>query len=275
MMVWCAILLVALLNPLYIRNLITFLAGQYFTAAIGRFMDDLVPHVLTVGGWSEILFGVVDQPLRICFGLAGVLFAVAAVIGFLLLQRSEKLVFSSVLLPVLGIASYLATRVPLPAYPLAKLIYSFSPFVCVLAFSAISRFALPKANQLPSLLRTSLLVPLVAAAACGSIKEYRGVVNKSEFLERLRDPGFLDVCRRLESLKDKKVLICDNDPFRVAWFCYHARKNDVYCGATQIGYASVIGQSLPFSDIPRIESIDFVVSRDGIVSTKRAGSSGN
>jgi hypothetical protein len=94
-------------------------------------------------------------------------------------------------------------------------------------------------------------------------------------LERLGDHGFLDVCRKLESLRDKKVLISDNDPFRVAWFCYHARKNDVYCSATQIGNASVIGQSLPFLDIPRIESIDFVVSRDRIVNTKSAGSSGN
>jgi hypothetical protein len=274
LMIWCAILLVALLNPLYIRNLITFLAGQYFTAAIGRYMDDLVPHVLTVGGWSEILFGVVDQPLRIFFGLAGGLFALVAVIGFLLLQRSEKLVFGSILLPVLGIASYLATRVPLPAYPIAKLIFSFSPFVCVLVFSAISRLVWPKANQLSGLLRISLSVLLVAAAACGSIEEYRGVVNKSEFLERLSDRGFLDVCRKLESLRDRKVLICDNDPFRLAWFCYHARKNDVYCSATQIGNASVIDQSLPFLDIPKMENIDWVVSRDGIVSTKRAGSSG-
>jgi hypothetical protein len=239
-------------------------------AAIGRFMDDLVPHVLTVDGWSEILFGVVDQPLRLFFGLAGVLFALVAVIGFLLLQRSEKLVFGSILLPVLGIASYLATRVPLPAYPIAKLIFSFSPFVCVLLFSAISKFALPKANQLSSLLRTSFLVLLVATAACGSIKEYRGVVNKTEFLESLRDPSFLDVCRGLESIRDKKVLLWDTNPFRLAWLCYHARKNDVYCHARQIGNASVTDQSLPFLDIPRIESIDFVVSRDRIVNTRGA-----
>ena len=44
----------------------------------------------------------------------------------------------------------------------------------------------------------------------------------------------------------------------------------MYCSATQIGNASVIGQSLPFLDIPRIESIDFVVSRDGIVNTRGA-----
>jgi hypothetical protein len=269
LMVWCAVLLVAFLNPFYIRNLIAFLAGQYFTAAIGRFMDDLAPHVLTVGGWSEILFGVVDQQWKLCFELAGVLFAVVAVIGFVLLQRSEKLVFGSILLPVFGIACYLATRVPLPAYPLAKLIFSFSPFVCVLAFTAISRFALPKANQLASLLRTSLLVSLVVTAACGSIKEYRGVVNKSEFLQYLRDPSFVEVCRGLELIRDKKVLLCDTNPFRLAWLCYHARKNNVYCQARQIGNASVTDQSLPFLDIPKIGSIDFVVSHDGIVSTKQ------
>ena len=274
LMIWCAILLVAFLNPFYIRNLITFLSEQYFTAAIGRFMDDLVPQVLTVAGWSEILFGVVDAQWRIFFEVLGVLFAVVAVIGFLLLQRSEQLVFGSILLPVLGIGSCLATRVPLPAYPIAKLIFSFSPFVCILAFSAISRFALPKANQLSSLLRTLLLVLLVGAAACGSIKEYRGVVSKAEFLESLRDPSFLDVCRRLENIRDKNVLLLDTDPFRLAWLCYHARMNDVYCHATQIGNASVTDQSLPFLDIPRTESIDFVVSRDRIVSTKSAGSSG-
>jgi hypothetical protein len=65
LMIWCATLLVALLNPFYIRNLITFLSGQYFKAAIGRYMNDLVPHVLTVGGWAEILFGVVDQHWKI------------------------------------------------------------------------------------------------------------------------------------------------------------------------------------------------------------------
>jgi hypothetical protein len=275
LMVWCAILLVALLNPFYIRNLITFLSGQYFTAAIGRFMDDLVPHVLTVSGWSEILFGVVDQPWQLFSELAGVLFAAMAIIGFLLLQRSEKLAFGSILLPVLGVVFFLATRVPLPAYPIAKLIFSFSAFACVLAFSAISKFALPKAHQLSKLLRTSLLILLVATAAWGSIKEYYGVVNETDFLESLRDPSFLDVCRGLENLRDKTVLICDNDPYRVAWFCYHARKNSVYCSATQIGNVSVIGQSLPFLDIPRTENIDFVVTRDRIVDTKSAGSSGN
>jgi len=275
LMVWCAILLVALLNPFYIRNLITFLSGQYFTAAIGRFMDDLVPRVLTVSGWSEILFGVVDQPWQLFSELAGVLFAAMAIIGFLLLQRSEKLAFGSILLPVLGVVFFLATRVPLPAYPIAKLIFSFSAFACVLAFSAISKFALPKAHQLSKLLRTSLLILLVATAAWGSIKEYYGVVNETDFLESLRDPSFLDVCRKLENLRDKTVLICDNDPYRLAWFCYHARKNGVYCSATQIGNVSVIGQSLPFLDIPRTENIDFVVTRDRIVDTKSAGSSGN
>ena len=270
LMVWCAILLVALLNPFYIRNLITFLSEQYFTAAIGRFMDDLVPHVLTVGGWSEILFGVVDPQWQLFFELAGVGFAIVALIGFLLLQRSEKLVFVSILLPVLGIISYLATRVPLPAYPIAKLIFSFSPLVCVLAFSAIARPAFSKVNYLSSLPRILLLVLLVAAAACGSIKEYRAVVNKSEFLEPLRDPSFLDVCRGLESLRGKKVLLCDNNPFRLAWLCYHARKNDVYCRATQIGNAPVVDRSLRFLDIPRIESIDFVVTHDRIASTKSA-----
>ncbi len=73
----------------------------------------------------------------------------------------------------------------------------------------------------------------------------------------------------MESIRDKKVLLCDTNPFRLAWLCYHARNNDVYCQARQIGNASVTDQSLPFLEIPRIESIDFVVSHSGIVSPKR------
>jgi hypothetical protein len=275
LMVWCTILFVAFLNPFYIRNLITFLSVQYHTAAIGRFMDELVPHILTVDGWSGLLFGAVNPHWRPFFDLAGILFAGVAVIGFLLLRRSDKSVFGSILLPALGIISYLATRVPLPVYPIAKLIFSFSPFICVLACSAISRLALSKVNHFASSMRISILVLLVVVAAGGSIKEYRGVVKNREFVGPLRNPRFLAVCQRLESLRDEKVLLCEGDPVRLAWLCYHARKNNVYCQTTQIGNAAVLGQSLPFLDIPRIEDIDFVATRDRIANAKSVGSSGD
>jgi hypothetical protein len=58
-------------------------------------------------------------------------------------------------------ALYLATRTPLPVYPLTKLIFSFLPLISVLAFAAIARFVLPRAERLAVTSRAALLLSLL------------------------------------------------------------------------------------------------------------------
>jgi hypothetical protein len=53
-----AILLIALVNPYYLRNLIGFLGYQYNLAANAAFLwDNVAPNVLTLRGWSGLIFG--------------------------------------------------------------------------------------------------------------------------------------------------------------------------------------------------------------------------
>ncbi len=259
------ILLVALVNPFYVYNLIRFLSQQYFVAL---HMKSLLPDFLTLRGWSAVLFGAVDLRWVLVAEFGGVVFALMALTGFLLLPRSEKLVFGSVLLPVVALVAYLSTRIPLPVYPITKLMFSFSPFAAVLVFSAISRFSSPNDNRILKLSRTFVSVVLVGAAALGSIEEYRLAVNRSDSA-LLREPGFMNVCRRLELVKNRKVLLFEMDRYILGWLCYHARNNDVYCDARAIGTMDLL-QSFPFSVVPKLDSVDLVVSRDRIIDPKTA-----
>jgi hypothetical protein len=108
----------------------------------------------------------------------------------------------------------------------------------------------------------------LAVAACGSIKEYGAVADTTEPLVSLRDPRFLDVCRRLEGIKNEKVLLFEGDRFLLAWLCYHARNADVYCDARFIGEATTVNQSFAFSKVPPLDTIDLFVSRDRVVDAK-------
>ena len=76
------------------------------------------------------------------------MFALLALVGFLLLPRPEELVFGSVLLPVVVLAGYLGTRVPLPVYPITKSMFSFSPFAAVFVFSATPDFPSQNGNRM-------------------------------------------------------------------------------------------------------------------------------
>jgi len=84
-----------------------------------------------------------------------------------------------------------------------------------------------------------------------------------------RQPGFMDVCRRLEFVKNRKVLLFDMDRYILGWLCYHARNNDVHCDARSIGTVDLL-RPFPFSVVPKLDSLDLVVSRDRIIDPKTA-----
>jgi len=268
LMVFSAILIVALLNPFYIYNLITFLSQQYFMASKGRFMDELVTNPLSLRGLSEALFGAADPRWTIFLEFCGVSFVMLAIVGFIALKRSEKIVLGCVLLPVIVVISLLVVRVPVPVYPIAKLIFSFSPFLCVLVANAIFRFGPAHGDLFFGEARILSMTLFLAVASFGSIKEYRAVADNTELLASLRDPRFLDVCRRLEGVKNKKVLLFEADRFLLAWLCYHARNAEVYCDARFIGEATTVNQSFAFSKIPQLDTIDLFVGRDRIIDAK-------
>ena len=268
LMVLSAILIVALLNPFYIYNLIAFLSQQYSIASKGRFMDELVTNPLSLRGWSEALFGTVDPKWIIFFEFCGVLFLLLAVGGFIALKRSEKIVLSCVLLPVIVAISLLAIRSPVPVYPIAKLIFSFSPFLCGLVSYAISQFGPAHGDLRFGAAKILSIVIFLAVASYGSIKEYGAVADNTEPLVSLRDPRFLDVCRRLEDITNEKVLLFEEDRFLLAWLCYHARKADIYCNASAIGEVPIVNQSFAFLKIPPLDVIDLFVSRDRIVDAR-------
>jgi len=265
----CGILLVVLLNPFYIYNLICFLSQQYFLALHATSLEQMLPNFLNLRGWSAVLFGPVDSRWVLLVEFCGVVFALLALTGFLLLPRSEKLVFGSVLLPVVVLAAYLSTRVPLPVYPVTKLMFSFSPFAAVFVFNAISRPSSPNGNRILELSRTFISVMLVVAAALGSIEEYRLVVVNSSDSGLLHEPDFVNVCRRLELAKNRKVLLFDMNRYILGWLCYHARNNNVYCDARAIGTVDLL-RPFPFSVVPKLDSLDLVVSRDRIIDPKTA-----
>ena len=268
LMIMSAILLVALANPLFIYNLIRFLSGQYFTASQGRYMDELVINPLSLAGLSEALFGALNPKWMVLLEFCGVLFVFLAICGFVGLKRSEKIVLGCILLPVVTVITLLACRVPTPVYPIAKLTFSFSPFLCVLVTYAASRSGPPQVHLLFGTARILLTVLFTALALFGSIKEYREVANNTELLASLRDPRFLDVCRRLENTRDKNVLLFESDRFLLAWLCYHARHSYAYCDANFIGDAVTVNQPFPFSLIPSLDTFDLFVSRNQVVDPK-------
>jgi hypothetical protein len=264
----CGSVLCAVLNPFYIYNLTRFLSQQYFLALHERSIDQLLPNFLTLPGWSAVLFGTADSVWVLPVEFCGVAFALLALTGYLLLPRFEKLVFGSVLLPVALLAAYLSTQVPLPVYPLTKLMFSFSPFAGVFVFSAISRLSSPNCKRSQFL---EIFVPavLVLAAALGSIKEYWLVVVNRTGSDVFRETGFLNVCRKLELAKNRKVLLFDMNRYILGWLCYHARNNEVYCDARAIGTVDML-RPLPFSVVPNLDSLDLIIGRDRIIDPKTA-----
>jgi hypothetical protein len=183
------------------------------------------------------------------------------------LSRRDKLIFGAILLPGILVILYLATRSPPSYYPIAKITLTVLPFVIGLVLVALSRVAANNQNRSIGVLKKLLSVTIVAAAAAGSVRYYSEVLNNSGLLRFLREARFLNVCRELEEIKNKRVLVFENVPFLTPWLCYHARHNDVYFDGRLIGDTPV-PRSLPFSKVPDLVPIDFVVTRDRIVDLR-------
>jgi fatty-acid desaturase len=92
-----------------------------------------------------------------------------------------------------------------------------------LAFIGLSRIAATRWLRALKMLTYALCAVIVLAAGAGSARYYSEVHDNDGLLKAFRDPDFLGVCRDLEKLKDKRVVIFETQPLLAAWLCYHAR----------------------------------------------------
>ena len=264
------ILLVALLNPFYLRNLLEFLGQQYHVAANAPLMEHMAPNVLTLRGWSELIFGATtNRPWAWIFDCLAILLALLSFAGVILLARRQKLIIGTILLPVILIILYLSVRSTHSYYAIAKIILSVLPFVIGLVFVPLSRISGDNQERLLGVLTKLLAAFIVAAGAVGSVRYYSEVLDNAGLLQFVREPRFLAVCRQLEEIKNKRVFLFENDPLLTPWLCYHARHNEVYVEA-QFAIESDFLRLAPFSKVPDFKTIDFVVAPDRIIDLKDA-----
>jgi len=268
LMLMSAILLIALINPYYLGNLIGFLARQYYVAANAPILDNLVPNILNLRGWSELIFGAItNAPLAWFFDSCALLLGLLVLSGAFLLSRRDGLIFGAVLLPALLTILYVATRSPPSYYPIAKIVLTILPFVITLVFIALSRILGRNQGHSIGVLKKLLCAMIVLAAAAGSVRYYSEVLENEDLLRYVREPRFLSVCQNLERMKNKRVLVFETHPLLTAWLCYHARHNDVYFDGRMISDQPV-PLLAPFSKVPDFGSIDFVATRDRIVDLR-------
>ncbi len=198
-----------------------------------------------------------------CAILLGMLFLA----GVIFLSRRDRLIFGAILLPGILVILYLATRTPPSYYPIAKITLTILPFAIGLVFVALSRVAANNQDRPIGVLKKLLSALIVTAAAAGSVRYYSEVLNNEGLLRYVREPRFLNVCRELEEIKNKRVLVFETDPLLTPWLCYHARHNDVYFDGRFMS-DSAFPQPFPFSKVPDLENVDFVVTRDRIVDLR-------
>jgi hypothetical protein len=267
-----SILLIALMNPYYLRNLIEFLAYQYSLAAnAGSLWESVAPNVLTLGGWSELIFGPVAGFHPVLLSNCGAfLFGLLFLVGALFLSGRDKLIVGAILAPVGAVILYLATRTPFSYYPVAKITLTILPLLIGLAFIGTSKILAKKWPRPLKTLAYALCAVIVLAAGAGSSRYYYEVLNNDGLLKAFRDPDFLGVCRDLEKIKDKRVVVFETQPLLAAWLCYHARHNDVYFDGRWLSN-SPIPPGLSFSEPPNIASIAFVTTRDRITDLRVPG----
>jgi hypothetical protein len=272
LMLMSAILLIAIANPYYLYNLIRFLAYQYNLAASAPSVwDNLVPNVLTLAGWSEIIFGATANPrFAVFFDCCVLLLSGLFVAGILTLARRDKLIFSTILLPVVAIIVYLTTRTPYPYYPIAKMTLTVVPFLIGLVFAPLSGISARQSHRPVRVLMSLLSASIVAATATGSVRYYSAVLNNEGLLTIFRGSKFLDVCRGLETIKNRRVFIFETHPLLAAWLCYHARHNEVYFDGQWIS-DSTIPAHLAFSIVPDLADVDLVATRDQITNLRLPG----
>jgi hypothetical protein len=268
LMLMSAILIIALVNPYYLRNLIEYLGQQFYNAANLRALDNMAPKLLTLRGWSELIFGAIrSQPLALFFDYCTPFFGFLILAGAIFLSRRDKLIFGAILLPCILVIFYLATRTPPPSYPIGKIVLTVLPFVIGLVFLALSRVAADNQHRAVGVLIMLLSAMIVTAAAAGSARYYSEVFNNEAFLRYVREPRFLDVCHKLEGIKNKRVFVFENDTMLNAWLCYHARHNDVFFDGRFIGQ-SAAPPLAPFSKTPDLANLDFVATSDRLVDLR-------
>jgi hypothetical protein len=268
LIVMSAVLLIAAMNPYYLRNLIEFLGQQYYVAANTTFLNALAPNVLTLHGWTELIFGsTASAPVASFFDCCTILVGLLFVAGVIKLSRSDKLIMGATLLPAFLVILYLATRTPLSYYPIAKIALTILPFLIGLLFVPLSG-VVANNKRYPIRMLTNLLCSLVAAAvAAGSVRYYVEVLNNSGLLRYVREPHFLNVSRTLEEMKNKRVLVFETNPGLTLWLCYHARHNEVYVNS-QLNSNAQMPLSAPVSTVSDLAKLDFVVTRDRIVDLR-------
>ena len=111
LMLMSAILLIAFVNPCYLRNLIEFLGQQYYMAANAKSLDNLAPDVLSLRGWSELIFGATaSASFAVFFDCCALLLALLFLAGIILLSRRDRLILGVILLPGVLVILYLASR---------------------------------------------------------------------------------------------------------------------------------------------------------------------
>jgi hypothetical protein len=112
-----------------------------------------------------------------------------------------------------------------------------------------------------------LSVFFVVAAAAGSARYYSEVLEDGGLLRYVRDPSFLKICRELEAIKNRRVLVFETHPWQTPWLCYHARHNYVYFEGRFIS-DSALSPLDPLAKVPDLANFDFIVTRDQIVDLK-------
>ena len=270
LMLMSAVLLIALVNPYYLRNLIEFLGQQYYYAANLASLENLAPSLQTLRGWSALLFGTIaSAPFALFFDGCALLLGLLVLAGAIFLSRRDRLIFGAILMPAILVILYLATRTPPSYYPIAKITLTLLPFVIGLVFVALSRVAANNQDRSIGVLKKLFPAMIVVAAAAGSFRYYSEVLKNKDLLRFVREPRFLDVCRALEKIKNKRVLVFETHPLLTPWLCYHARHNNVYFDGRLIS-DSPVPPNLPFSKIPNLDNVDFVVTRDRIVDLRAA-----
>jgi len=263
------LLLIALVNPYYLRNLIEFLEFQYNLAAnAGSFWDNAAPNILSLQGWTELLFGVItSSSFAIFFDCCTVLLGLLFLAGAILLSRREGLIFAVMAVPAILVLSYLATRTPFSYYPIAKIMLTFLPTMIGLVFVALSRVSAGNYARPLGVAIKVFSAMIVVAAAAGSVRYYFEVLDNQGTLQYVREPRFLNVCRALEEMKSKRIFLFENDPLLNGWLCYYARHNQVYVDPQLTGDAHFL-RLAPFLKVPDLKTLDFAVNPSRIVDLR-------
>jgi hypothetical protein len=262
-----AILLIALMNPFYQRNLVGFLSRQYYLAANGHYLEHTVPNVLTLRGWSELIFGTVTSAsFALFFDYCALLLGLLFLTGAIVLSRRDKLIFGAILLPIILVIFCFAAPTPPSYYPIAKMTLTILPFAIGLVFVALARVAAKNRDRSRGAVKKLLCAVVVAAAAAGSARYYSAVLHNEGLLRYVREPRFQNVCRELEEIKNKRVLIFETHPLLTPWLCYHARHNDVYFSARLTSDSSF--PDLDSLRFPDLGNIDLVVTRGQILDLR-------